>query len=209
MLSHYWWDYSMQFSCYNKSNENAGNISVYRCIMSPMNLFFTLKSEIGKVRRQQQLIHIYGLANDITVEAFFLSLENPRFCVVWWTKMRIKTKTEKWSSLKRKQLTWQQQRVLRDVKKFYHHKASFSPLSLSLYALSIEWKLLHLNLCCRLGFSHMHSHFCYHFHSELRAQIHSHSQFLSSRRHWQRLFVFFGGFISTQLASSQSSCGIK
>lgn len=68
---------------------------------------------------------------------FSLSLENPRFCVVWWTKMRIKTKTEKWSSLKRKQLTWQQQRVLRDVKKFYHHKASFSPLSLSLYALSL------------------------------------------------------------------------
>lgn len=80
----------------------------------------------------------------------------------------------------------------------------FPSFSLTLCSLSIEWKLLHLNLCCRLGFSHMHSHFCYHFHSELRAQIHSHSQFLSLRRHWKRLFVFFGGFISTQLASSQS-----
>lgn len=80
MLSHYWWDYSMQFSCYNKSNENAGNISVCRCIMSPMNLFFTLKSEIGKVRRQQQLIHIYGLANDITVEAFSLSWKSTFLC---------------------------------------------------------------------------------------------------------------------------------
>lgn len=157
----------------------------------PFSLFNAL-SKIGKVRRQQQLrnlpTQIWPCQWYHSRGFFFFSLACFLCCLM--NENVNQNKNGEMIISQAKAINKAAQRVLmvRDVKKFYHHKALFPSFSLR-FMLSIGKIItLHLNLCYRLGFSLQ----CYHFHSELRALLYSHSHFFL-RDATGRGFLCFSG----------------